>query len=100
MMAFLERLIVVCAGLAATGAAAAQSYPNKPVHLIISFTPGSATDIVGRAVGQKLSEMWGQPVVVENRPGAGGSIGSNVVAQSPPDGYTLLVNSSAHAINP
>lgn len=78
----------------------AQSYPNKPVRVIISFTPGSATDIVARVVGAKLSEYWGQPVVLENRAGAGGSIGSVAVAKSDPDGYTLLVNSNAHCVNP
>ena len=78
----------------------AQNYPTKPVKLIISFTPGSATDIVGRAVAAKLAEIWGHPVVAENRVGAGGSIGSNAVVQSGPDGYTLLANSSAHASNP
>lgn len=80
--------------------ALAQGYPNKPVRVIISFTPASATDIVGRIVGAKLSEYWGQPVVAENRSGAGGSLGSNVVAQAAPDGYTLLINSNAHAVNP
>ena len=78
----------------------AQAYPSKPVRLIISFTPGSSTDIVARIVMQKVSEYWGQPAVIENRAGAGGSIGSNVVATAAPDGYTLLVNSSAHAVNP
>jgi tripartite-type tricarboxylate transporter receptor subunit TctC len=94
--------LAVAAALAAGSAAHAQgaSYPNKPVRLIISFTPGSATDIVGRIVAVKLAESWGQPVVPENRPGAGGSIGSAVVVQSAPDGYTLLANSSAHASNP
>jgi len=85
---------------AASFQAVAQTYPNKPVHLIISFTPGSSTDIVGRIVAQKLSEMWGQPVVAENKPGAGGSIGSAAVAKADPDGYTLLVNSNAHCVNP
>ena len=78
----------------------AQNYPTKPVRLIIAFTPGSSTDIIGRAVAAKLSEMWGQPVVGENRVGAGGSIGSAVVVKSAPDGYTLLANSSAHVANP
>jgi len=95
------RLIAAAAAIVLGSAAHAQSgFPNKPVRLIISFTPGSATDIVGRIVAQKLSETWGQPVLAENRPGAGGSIGSAVVVQSPPDGYTLLANSSAHASNP
>ena len=80
--------------------ATAQSYPTKPVHMVISFTAGSSTDIVGRIVSQKLSEMWGQPVVAENRGGAGGSIGSAVVAKADPDGYTLLINSNAHSVNP
>jgi tripartite-type tricarboxylate transporter receptor subunit TctC len=86
--------------IAGSGAALAQGFPNKPVRLIISFTPGSSTDIIGRAVAAKLQEMWGQPVVAENRPGAGGTVGSEFVVRSDPDGYTLLANSSAHAANP
>ena len=78
----------------------AQNYPTKPVRLIIAFTPGSSTDIVGRAVAAKLQELWGQPVVAENRTGAGGSIGSAAVLREAPDGYTLLANSSAHVANP
>ena len=78
----------------------AQGYPSKPVRLIISFTAGSSTDIVARVVMQRVSEYWGQPAVIENRGGAGGSIGSAVVAKAAPDGYTLLVNSSAHSVNP
>jgi tripartite-type tricarboxylate transporter receptor subunit TctC len=77
-----------------------QTFPNKPVRLIISFTPGSSTDIIGRVVAAKLQEMWGQPVVAENRAGAGGTIGSKYVLDQPADGYTLLANSSAHAANP
>jgi len=92
--------IAATALAAAASQASAQDYPNKPVHVIISFTPGSSTDIVGRIVLQKLSEIWGQPVIPENRSGAGGSIGSNVVAKAAPDGYTLLVNSNAHTVNP
>jgi tripartite-type tricarboxylate transporter receptor subunit TctC len=87
-------------GSALFGAALAQGYPNKPVRVIITFPPGSATDIVGRVVTQKLSELWAQPVLAENRGGAGGSIGSAVVAKAAPDGYTLLINSNAHAVNP
>jgi len=92
----------IFAAIAAASAlqALAQGYPSKPVHVIISFTPGSSTDIVGRIVSQKLSEIWGQPVLAENRAGAGGSIGSNVVAKAAPDGYTLLINSNAHSVNP
>src|SRR5580765_8676589 len=86
--------------LASAGAFAQAPYPNKAVRMIISFTPGSSTDIVGRIVSAKLSEMWGQPVVAENRGGAGGSIGSAAVAREAPDGYTLLINSNAHTVNP
>lgn len=92
-------LLSLLAAVLAAGSALAQ-FPNKPVRVIISFTPGSSTDIVGRLVMSKVSEYWGQPVVAENRSGAGGSIGSREVAASPPDGYTLLINSSAHAVNP
>src|SRR6185436_11961837 len=80
--------------------AIAQGFPSKPVRVIVSFTPGSSTDIVARIVMQKVSEYWGQPAVIENRAGAGGSIGSNVGATAAPDGYTLLINSSAHTVNP
>jgi len=92
--------IAAMALAAAASQASAQGYPSKPVHVIISFTPGSSTDIVGRIVSQKLSEIWGQPVLAENRAGAGGSIGSNVVAKAAPDGYTLLVDSNAHTVTP
>jgi tripartite-type tricarboxylate transporter receptor subunit TctC len=91
---------VLAATLLAFAAQAMAQYPNKPVQVIISFTPGSATDIVGRIVTAKLAEYWGQPVVPENRSGAGGAIGSAVVAKAAPDGYTLLINSNAHAVNP
>src|SRR5947208_16967788 len=92
--------IAAMALAAAASQASAQGYPNKPVHVMITFPPGSGTDIVGRVVTQKLSEYWSQPVVVENRGGAGGSIGSAVVAKATPDGYVLLINSNAHAVNP
>jgi len=88
------------AALALIAGHALAQYPNKAVHVIVSFTPGSSTDIVGRIVMAKVSEYWGQPVVVENRGGAGGSIGSAVVAKAAPDGYQLLINSNAHSVNP
>jgi tripartite-type tricarboxylate transporter receptor subunit TctC len=81
-------------------AAHAQSWPSKPVEFVVAFTPGSAVDIVSRVVSVKLSEYWGQPVVNENKSGAGGSIGSAMVARAAPDGYTLLVTSNAHTVNP
>jgi tripartite-type tricarboxylate transporter receptor subunit TctC len=95
-MKFLLALLIGLCALPAWG----QAYPNKPVRLIISFTPGSSIDIVGRAVAAKLQEMWGQPVLAENRPGAGGTVGAEFVLRADPDGYTLLANSSAHVANP
>jgi tripartite-type tricarboxylate transporter receptor subunit TctC len=80
--------------------AAAQGYPDRPVRAIIAFPPGSGTDVIGRVVTQKVSEYWGQQVVADNRAGAGGSIASAIVAKASPDGYTLLINSNAHAVNP
>jgi tripartite-type tricarboxylate transporter receptor subunit TctC len=83
------------------GAALAQSWPSKPLKMIVPFPPGGAVDILGRAVAQKLSDATGQPVVVENRAGAGGAVGSEAAARSPNDGYTLLMGStSTISINP
>ncbi|WP_423199342.1 MULTISPECIES: tripartite tricarboxylate transporter substrate binding protein [unclassified Cupriavidus] len=79
--------------------AMAQEYPAKPIRMVVPYPPGGPTDIVARVVGQKLSERLGQPLVVDNRPGAGGNIGADTVAKSPADGYTLLVATTAHAIN-
>ena len=82
-------------------AAQAQAYPSKPVKLLIPFPPAGGTDIIGRVVAQKLADRWGQGVVVENKPGAGGTIGSDLAAKSAPDGYTLLMATvSTHAIGP
>ena len=79
----------------------AQQYPTRPVKIIVAFTAGGTSDIMARTVGQRLSERFGQPFVIENRPGAGGNLGSGVVCNAPPDGYTLLVNSVGPlAINP
>jgi len=92
----------IAAVMLAAGAlqALAQGYPNKPVHVIITFPPGTGTDIVARTVTQKLSEFWGQPVLAENRAGAGGSIGAALVAKAVPDGYTLMIDSNAHVVTP
>lgn len=78
----------------------AADYPTKPVRFIVSFPPGSATDIVGRIYTQKWTEMWGQTVLADNRPGAGGSIAGTIAAHANPDGYTLLMHSSGHTVNP
>jgi len=86
--------------LAACTLQAHAQYPNKAVTVMVAFTPGSAVDIVSRIVTAKLSEMWGQPVINDTRAGAGGSIASAAVARAAPDGYTLLVTSNAHTVNP
>lgn len=80
--------------------AAAQNYPTKPVRMVVPFTPGSASDILARTIGQRLSAIWGQPVIIDNRPGAGGTIGTAIVAKAPPDGHTLVVVSAGHVVNP
>ena len=86
--------------LAALGAAA-QSYPSRPVKLVVPYPPGGVADILARTVGQRLGEQWGQPVIVENRPGAAQVVGAEAVARSPADGYTLLVSEGAtFVINP
>ncbi|HVJ24250.1 MAG TPA: tripartite tricarboxylate transporter substrate binding protein, partial [Burkholderiales bacterium] len=88
-------------GLLLTGSTlvAAQSYPSKSIRIIVPFTPGSATDVMARIVGERLNAAWGQPVVVENKPGAGGTIGIRDTARADPDGYTLVLVSSGHAVN-
>ncbi|MDP1538153.1 MAG: tripartite tricarboxylate transporter substrate binding protein [Burkholderiales bacterium] len=78
----------------------ANKFPEKPVRMVVPLAPGGGSDIVGRIAAQALSEQWGQPVVVDNRPGAGGTIGNGIVAKSDPDGYTVLVSSSTMAIGP
>lgn len=93
-----------CLGLPAlfaVPAAHAQNYPVKAIRFVVPFPPGGPLDIAARAIGQKLTEAWKQPVIIDNRPGAGGNIGADNVAKSAPDGYTLLMGAvSTHAINP
>ena len=83
----LARMIMAAALLTAAGHVAAQVYPSRAVKMIIPFPAGGPTDILGRLIGQKLTEAWGQSVVIDNRPGGGGLIGGQIAAKSPPDGY-------------
>ena len=101
----LARLAALIAGAAALAIAAmpaaAQSFPSKPIRLVVPFPPGGPLDASARLIGQKLTEAWGQTVVVDNRPGAGGNIGADLVAKSAPDGYTVVMGAlSTHAVNP
>lgn len=106
---FALRLIGLAVGAAALSRCAyaqpaeatAQRYPARPIRIVSPFAAGGSTDILARLIGQKLTESWGEPVIVDNRAGAGGIVGSDLVAKAQPDGYTLLLTStSAHAINP
>jgi tripartite-type tricarboxylate transporter receptor subunit TctC len=90
---------LMLAGVVGAGAVFAQEFPAKPIRIVVPFAPGSATDAFARILGPRMHEMWGQPVVVENRPGAGSVVGTAIVAKAPADGYTLLVVSASHAIN-
>jgi len=99
-MRTLIRLTATAALLGVAAVAGAQAYPSKPVRMIIAWPPGGANDIAGRIVAQKLTENTGQQFVVDNRGGASGILGSDVVAKSPPDGYTIMVHSTTHVSNP
>jgi tripartite-type tricarboxylate transporter receptor subunit TctC len=96
MKDFLIGLLAACAFMAPAHAA----YPDKPIKIVVAFAPGSSTDIVARLIGEQLSVSLGQPVVIENKPGAGGNIATQQVMNSPADGYTLLIHSVAFAVNP
>ncbi len=96
MIRSLVAVLLACLSLEAP----AQGYPAKPVHIVVPFPPAGAADLLSRALGRKLGETWGQPVVVDNRPGAGGNIGAEAVARSPADGYTLLMGAvTTHAVS-
>ena len=101
--------LIYCTGRAATlglalsctaWPAAAQEYASKPVRMVVPYAPGGGTDVLSRAIGERLQGALGQPVLIENRPGANGAIGSELVAKSAPDGYTLVVVTGTHVINP
>ena len=92
-------LVLVCA-LGANAQSAADRYPDKPIKIIVPFAPGGSVDVLARVVGQKLQDSWGQPVVVESRPGASTLIGTTAAAKAAPDGYTLVISVSNHTTNP
>jgi tripartite-type tricarboxylate transporter receptor subunit TctC len=97
----MKRILTLVAATLLAGAAAAQgAYPSKPIKMVVPFTAGSVTDIIARTVADTMSKGLNQPVIIENKPGAGGTIGAAQVAKSEPDGYTVLIHSSGHALNP
>jgi tripartite-type tricarboxylate transporter receptor subunit TctC len=98
-LAVAAAIALVLLALHATGVSA-QTYPNKPIRIVVPFVAGGAVDTLARMMGVKLSESLGQPVIVENRPGAGGNVAADAVAKSPPDGYTILQNTNGQAISP
>lgn len=100
-MTSLKRLLVMTTtALLASSVVAQDVWPNKPVRLVVPFAAGGSTDVIARMLGQKLAVLWGQPVIVDNRAGAGGNVGADVVAKSAADGYTLLMASGSITINP
>src|SRR5918998_3878593 len=100
-MNVIARLAAAAFALLASGAAICQNYPTKPVRIMVGYTPGGGVDTTARMVGQALNELWGTPVVIENRPGAAGNLATEYTAKAPPDGYTLvLCNIGSHAVTP
>ena len=97
--AFVARLAAFAFAACAAGSAGAQAYPAKPVKIVVPFAASGAVDIIARLLGQKVSESWGQPIVIDNRAGAGGNIGAEMVSRSPADGYTYLMHTQAFAVN-
>ncbi|HEX3675442.1 MAG TPA: tripartite tricarboxylate transporter substrate-binding protein, partial [Rhizomicrobium sp.] len=99
-MFMLLRSVVAVLAVVSSGLVCAQNYPARPVRMIVPFAPGGNTDIIGRVFAPKFGEFLGQSVIVDNRAGAGSTIGTEITAKSPPDGYVLLMVSAAHTINP
>jgi len=97
----MKQVLAACVAMALAVAASAQAYPNKPVKLLVGFPAGGGLDVLARIVGQRVGEQWGQPIIVDNRPGAGSNIAGDLAAKSAPDGYTLLhTNIALMSINP
>ena len=99
-LAFLGAVVTLIFGEVVLAQSSADNYPEKPIRIIVPFAPGGSVDLVARIVGQKFTEAWGQPTIVETRPGAGTMIGTQATAKADPDGYTLMVAVSNHATNP
>jgi len=97
---FISAVLALLAMFAQSAVAQSVSYPTKPIRIVVPFTPGGGTDAVARLVGQRAGERLGQPFIIDNRPGAGTMLGTELTAKSPPDGYTIMIVSTAHAINP
>src|SRR5687767_10180704 len=89
-------LVLCCATacIAAEKSDPAPGFPSKPIRWVVPFTPGASTDLIARTIGQRLTEIWGKQIIVDNRPGAGGGIGGEIVARAAPDGYTVLLSTS------
>jgi tripartite-type tricarboxylate transporter receptor subunit TctC len=96
----MKRIVIVALAVFAMGQALAQGYPNKPIKFVVPFSAGSATDIIARTVGEAMSKSMGQPILIDNKLGAGGTIAAGMVAKSDPDGYTIFIPSSGHVLNP
>src|SRR6185503_8793512 len=94
----MKRLLAVLCALFLAGNCLAQDYPSKPVRFIVPYAPGGSSDILARTLGQKLAESMGQPFVIDNRPGAGSMVGTEVLAKSPPDGYSIILSDMPHSI--
>jgi tripartite-type tricarboxylate transporter receptor subunit TctC len=100
MARYTRLLFALCFAVASTAFAAEASYPTRPIRIIVPFAPGGSTDVIARLIGQKLTEAWGQQVIVDNRGGAGGNLGMGLAAKATPDGYTILAVSSSYMVNP
>lgn len=100
-MSFVKALVgALITSMLTIGVVAAQDYPSRPIKIVVPYAAGGTSDIMARKMGQLLNQAWGQPVIIENKPGASMIVGSETVAKAPPDGYTLLLASNPHAINP